>query len=428
MKLVSAIPASSLKLTDQICRNLLFKKLTKLSEGCIEIVELFRGGQNFIFGNPKTPAHLRTEVRILNPHAYSRIALGGSIGTGESYAAGEWECEQLANLIRVFVRNRSLLMELDSGWGAITAPISKLLHRLRKNSIAGSQKNIHAHYDLGNDFFSLFLGKTWMYSSGVFLSPASSLDDAQTEKIDRICRKLNLSPEDHLVEIGTGWGGFAIHAAKKYGCRVTTTTISREQYEFTKQRITAEGLEDRIELLFRDYRLLEGQYDKLVSIEMIEAVGLDHLNIYFEKCSSLLKPEGQMLIQGITIRDQYYASAKKSVDFIQRYIFPGSGIPSVESISRAVTKNTDLQMSHLEDFGAHYAKTLKLWSDQLKSKRNEVLKLGYPEELYRQWQFYFGYCEGGFLERSIGVMQMLLLKPKAHREPLLGEHYVRIHD
>jgi cyclopropane-fatty-acyl-phospholipid synthase len=234
-------------------------------------------------------------------------------------------------------------------------------------------------------------------------------------------KKLDLKPSDHVMEIGTGWGSFAIHAAKHYGCKVTTTTISEEQFKLAKERVAEAGVSDRVELLFQDYRLLTGEYDKLVSIEMIEAVGLDNLDGYFEKCSSLLKENGQMLLQAITIRDQQYESAKKGVDFIQRYVFPGSGIPSIAAMSDSITAHTDFQIAQLEDFGAHYARTLKEWDNRLVANHQKLLQRGYPEVLYRMWRYYFGYCEGGFEERNIGVSQILLTKPKARRQPLIGK-------
>jgi cyclopropane-fatty-acyl-phospholipid synthase len=287
--------------------------------------------------------------------------------------------------------------------------------------VNGARKNIEAHYDLGNDFFELFLDSSFLYSSGVFKREDSSLEEAQIEKIDRICRKLKLKPSDHLIEIGTGWGAFALHAAKHYGCRVSTTTISKNQFEMTRARIKEAGLENQIELLYQDYRKLEGRYDKLVSIEMIEAVGLDHLDGFMKKCSDLLKPDGLALIQAITIREESYEEAKKSVDFIQRYIFPGSGICSIGSIQASVAKGTDLSLTHLEDFGTHYARTLHEWAKRLESQHETLLKRGYSEELYRMWQFYFSYCEGGFLERSIGVAQLLYAKPRSTHEDLIGQ-------
>jgi cyclopropane-fatty-acyl-phospholipid synthase len=406
---------------EKFARSVLFKKLKLISKGRIEFAEDFgQSIETHSFGQETKGAALIARVKILTPKAYPRIVLGGTIGAGESYMEGEWESDQITEVVQIFACNHELHSNLDAGVGALLAPLQKLYHRLRPNSIEGARKNIHAHYDIGNDFFELFLDESFMYSSAIFADEETTLEDAQVAKLDRICKKLELSPEDHVVEIGTGWGSFAIHAAKYYGCKVTTTTISKEQFELAKARIAEAGVSDRIELLFKDYRLLTGQYDKLVSIEMIEAVGLENLDEYFAKCSSLLKPNGQMLLQAITIRDQQYESAKRGVDFIQRYIFPGSGIPSVQAILSATGAKTNLQMGHLEDFGPHYARTLHEWSRRLKTNHQKVLQRGYTETLYRMWQYYFAYCAGGFLERNIGVSQILFLKPDARKQPIFG--------
>ncbi|MFZ4712145.1 MAG: class I SAM-dependent methyltransferase [Bacteriovoracaceae bacterium] len=411
---------------DAFCRKVFFEKLALLKVGKIDITEVFNESYNhetktFSFGQKNAAPELTTHLTILKPSAYSRIALGGSIGSGESFRDKDWDVssnEELTNLVRIFVQNRETLMALEKGIGSLVAPVQKVLHKFRNNTIAGAKKNIHAHYDIGNDFFGLFLDSSWMYSSAIFKDKNSTLLEGSIEKNDRICRKLKLSAKDHLLEIGTGWGGFAVHAARNYGCKVTTTTISEEQYAFACKRVQEENLGHLIEVLFKDYRLLDGKYDCLVSIEMIEAVGLNHLETYFEKCSSLLKENGVMLLQAISIQDQYYEYARKNVDFIQTHIFPGAGIPSVGSIASAVAKKTDMRVSHLEDFGTHYARTLRFWSDNLKNNYAEMIKLGYPEELYRLWQFYFSYCEGGFLERSIGCMQVQLLKGRAEANSL----------
>ena len=405
------------ELTDRVCRGLLLGKLEGIRRGRIEITDA-EGTR--VMGEAEGPGVLSVRLQIHRNEAYSKIALGGSIGAGESYFSGDWDCDHLTSLIRIFVINRELLESIDGGVGKVLAPFQRLAHRMRKNSIEGSSRNIQAHYDLGNDFFSLFLDPTWMYSCGIFSSPTTTMEEASVEKIDRICRKLELTSSDHVVEIGTGWGGFALHAASRYGCEVTTTTISRAQYQLAVERVQKAGLENRVHVLFEDYRNLKGVYDKLVSIEMIEAVGLDHLGTYFEKCSSLIKTNGQMLLQGITIRDDLYESARRNVDFIQRYIFPGSGIPSLFSIYEAVKDETDLKVFHQEELGPHYARTLRAWSESLRERQGEVIRLGYPEELYRMWQFYFSYCEGGFAERSIGCSQILFTKPECRREPIYG--------
>ncbi len=402
---------------DGFCKNILFKKLENLRKGQL----IVRDGMDVrVFGQGAPPDGMQACISVLKSSFYSRAALGGSIGAGESYAEGDWNCDNLPGLIRIFVANREQLNSLDSGLGALIQPLERLLHKARKNTVATASDNIKAHYDLGNDFFSLFLDDTMMYSCGIFSTPESTLFEASTEKNDRICRKLGLTHNDHVLEIGTGWGGFAVHAAKNYGCRVTTTTISPSQYKMAEERTKKEGLEDRITLLLEDYRNLKGTYDKLVSIEMVEAVGLDHLETYFKVCGERLKPNGSMMLQAIIIRDQFYEQARKSVDFIQKHIFPGSGIPSVTSLVNAAAKKTDMRLFHQEDLTAHYVQTLRTWTENLKNRKHEMLAMGYPEHLYRLWQFYFGYCEGGFHEKSIGLVQMLFTKPESAQPPILG--------
>jgi cyclopropane-fatty-acyl-phospholipid synthase len=331
---------------------------------------------------------------------------------------GYWEVSDLTALMRIFLFNRQLLDGIDGGFAWLTIPIQKFLHRLSRNTTKGSRRNISAHYDVGNDFFALFLDESLMYSNAIFTDPTMNLYEAQVARLKHICEKLELKPTDHLLEIGTGWGEFAIYAATHYGCQVTTTTISKQQYDLACQRVAAAELSDRITLLFTDYRDLTGQYDKLVSLEMIEAVGHQYFDSYFGKCSELLKSEGMMLLQAITIADQRYEAAKRSVDFIQRYIFPGSCIPSVTAMSESITRATDLRMFHLEDIGPHYVKTLRAWRDNLYRNRAQIHGLGYSDEFFRMWEFYFCYCEGGFTERVISDVQMLLTKPANRRDPI----------
>jgi cyclopropane-fatty-acyl-phospholipid synthase len=401
---------------DSLCKTALYSKLSKLEWGELSIRD---GDDCRTFGKNNT-GDLKASITVMRSNFYTRATLGGSIGVAESYTEGDWMCDDLASLVRIFVANREILNSLDGGLGSLLQPLERLLHKARRNTVDKAKDNIHAHYDLGNDFFALFLDETMMYSCGIFPSTESTLAEASTEKNDRICRKLNLTPNDRVIEIGTGWGGFAIHAAKNYGCHVTTTTISKAQFEMAQQRIKKEGLESRITLLFEDYRNLKGTYDKLVSIEMVEAVGLDHLGTYFKACGNLLSPSGSMLIQAITIQDRFYEQARKSVDFIQKHIFPGSGIPSISSLVKASSMHTDMRLFHQEDITANYPLTLRAWSRNLKENKEKFLELGYSEQLYRLWEFYFGYCEGGFMERSIGVAQMLFTKPKNKMEPLLG--------
>lgn len=404
-KFVAQFPA-----LDYFCRSLLFGKFKDLKHGQLQIED--RSGNHFLdetFGDDKSSLKIRLVIH--RSRFYSRTLLGGSIGNAESYVDGDWDTEQLTDLVRLFVLNREILEGIDSGIGNLLQPFQKYFHGLRKNTVEGSRENIRSHYDIGNDFFKLFLDETMMYSSAIFKNKEMSLYEASMDKVSTVVRKLKLKPTDHLIEIGTGWGTLAIYAAKTYGCKVTTTTISTEQYNYAVARVKEEGLEGRVTVLFEDYRKLKGTYDALVSVEMIEAVGLDHLETYFEKCSSLIKPDGIMVLQAITIRDQNYESARKSVDFIQRHIFPGSGIPSVHAMMNAVTKKTDLGLIHQEDFSEDYAETLMNWSKNLARNEAQITKLGYPDFLYRLWQFYFSYCEGGFRERAIGLSQMVLTKP-----------------
>ena len=353
---------------------------------------------------------------MLAPQFWADAAFGGTVGAGEAFIHGTWRCDNLTALIRIMVLNRDVMNGMERGLAWVTAPTRRILHWLNRNSKEGSQRNIAAHYDLGNDFFALFLDPTLAYSCGIFERADSTLHEASLAKFDEICRKLDLRPDDHLVEIGTGWGGLALHAAQQYGCRVTTTTISKEQHAHSAARIKAAGMEDRITLLLKDYRDLEppagsGGFDKLVSVEMIEAVGPQYLDTYFAKCASLLKPNGAMLLQAITIQDQFYEQALKSVDFIQRFIFPGSFIPSVTAITNSVTRATDMKVSHLRDIGPHYATTLRKWREAFFDHEAQIKALGLPDTFIRMWDFYFCYCGGGFAERQLGDVHMLLTKP-----------------
>jgi cyclopropane-fatty-acyl-phospholipid synthase len=340
-------------------------------------------------------------------------ALNGSVGAGEAYMDGLWDCDDLVALVRILVRNRDRLDAMETGTARLGGWLMQALHALTRNTRGGSRRNIAAHYDLGNPLFQLFLDQNLMYSSAVFEHQDEPLEVAATRKLDRICTKLGLSPGHHVVEIGTGWGGFALHAAAHYGCRVTTTTISREQYDLARERVAAAGLEDRVTLLLQDYRDLDGQYDRLVSIEMIEAIGHQYLDTYFAKVGALLKPDGQALIQAITIEDHRYAQALKSVDFIKRFIFPGSFIPSVSAMTGAIGRASDLRLFNLEDIGPSYALTLKAWRERFNAALPQVQALGYDRRFVRMWDFYLAYCEGGFRERSIGDVHLWLTRPEA---------------
>lgn len=395
------------RLLNQLAKRIVLSKLENMNTGLLQIVD---DGQIFQFGEPDL-SDLKSTITVRDASFYSSLAFGGSVGVGEAYVRGDWDCNDLTTLVRLFLINRDVVDDVDKGSSSFSAIVNKIFHWLNKNTRIGSQRNISAHYDIGNDLFELMLDSTMMYSSAVYENTECSLEEASINKMKRLCQKLELSEQDHLLEIGTGWGGLAIYAATQYGCRVTTTTISKQQYDYTKQLIIDKGLQDRITLLLEDYRDLQGQYDKLVSVEMIEAVGLEHLDVYFEKCSSLLKSDGLMCLQAITIQDQRYEQAKNEVDFIQKYIFPGGSLPSITAISQALTRTTDMSIYDIDDIGRHYASTLRDWRERFFQYENKVKKLGYDESFIRLWEFYLCYCEGGFLERSISTVQAVISKP-----------------
>ncbi len=406
-------------------RKLVFRQLQAIQHGRITIQE---GQQSWTFGQTTRTCKLHVKLRVNNADLYANIIFGGSIAAGETYIRGYWTSDNLTSLVRIFVLNREVLMGMEKGLAKLLTPLSKLAHRFNRNSKRGSSRNIQAHYDIGNDLFQLFLDKSMMYSSAIYPYQNSTLEEAATHKLDIICRKLDLQADDHLLEIGTGWGGLAMHAAQHYGCKVTTTTISKEQYELAKERVSQAGLSDRIELLMQDYRDLSGQYDKLVSVEMIEAVGYEYYDTFFNTCSKLLKPDGMMLLQSITIADQFYADAKRSVDFIQRYIFPGGCLPSISTIMDAVARVTDMRLHHMDEFGKHYAQTLVDWRQRFFQHLEEIKTLGYPDTFIRMWEYYLCYCEGGFLENSIGVTHMLFCKPHNHRRAVLLDNINTAHE
>jgi cyclopropane-fatty-acyl-phospholipid synthase len=371
-------------------------------------------------GDPAS-AHpdLQIHLQVLDPEFYRAVARNGSVGAGESYMDGHWRCDDLLGLIQLLLRNRDLLDGMESGLARLGGMAMRGWHALRRNTRDGSRRNIAAHYDLGNDFFGLFLSSDLMYSSALWADPADTLETASARKLERICRQLELKPTDRVIEIGTGWGGFALYAAAHYGCHVTTTTISREQHALASQRVAAAGLNDRVTLLLQDYRDLDGQYDKLVSIEMVEAIGAPYLDVYFDKLGRLLKPDGLALLQAITIEDHRYAQALKSVDFIKRHVFPGSFIPSINALLAAKTRASDLALTRLDDFGGSYALTLQAWRERFMAKLPQVRAQGFDERFIRMWAFYLAYCEGGFRERSIGVAHLLMAKPGHRRAAVL---------
>lgn len=388
-------------------KSLLFKLLANMQDGYLTLQEK---DQTYHFGN--AGSRLVAHVVVHDIGVYSKIMTGGSIAAGECYFNGLWDSPDVTAVIRVMVRNAALIDTLDHRFSALSQLGQRFWHWANRNSPSGSKKNIVAHYDLGNDFYRLFLDPTMMYSSGVFNTAETSLHEAQLQKLDDICQHLQLKPGEAVIEIGTGWGGFALYAAKHYGVNVTTTTISEEQHAYAEAQIKAQGLQDQITLLKEDYRHLQGKYDKLVSIEMIEAVGHRFLPTFFQTCNQLLKPTGKMLIQAITIADQRYDRYRKQADFIQRYIFPGGFLPSVEVMNKQIARHTDLKVVGLSDIGLDYAVTLKHWSDRLKAVRRELPGLGLDQQFYRMWQFYFHYCEGGFRERLISTVHLVAEKPR----------------
>jgi cyclopropane-fatty-acyl-phospholipid synthase len=387
------------------CKKIFLRGLESLRGGSLELIA---DGQSWEFGEPDAP--LRATVVVHSDRFWRRALFGGDVALGESWMDGEWSSPGLVDVVRLAARNLARLEESNGLSSALSRGLDTLRHRLRDNSVAGSRRNIRAHYDLSNDFFRLFLDRGMMYSCAYYEAAGDSLETAQFQKLDRVCRKLRLGPEDHVLEIGTGWGGFAMHAARHYGCRVTTTTISRRQYEYARERFGAAPEGARIELLQEDYRRLRGRYDKIASIEMFEAVGLRHYDEFFGACDRLLRPEGSMLLQTITINEQSFPAYRRRSDWIQKYIFPGSELASVSEILRSLARVTSLGLYHAENIGAHYARTLAAWRRRFHEAIGEVRALGFDDRFARMWDYYLTYCEGAFLERHIGDFQLLLTK------------------
>ncbi|HKL01651.1 MAG TPA: cyclopropane-fatty-acyl-phospholipid synthase family protein [Desulfotignum sp.] len=386
-------------------RRMVLNLMNHLSYGRLIIRE---NDRTLAFGPGNGPEAV---IQVHDTAFFTRVITDGSIGAAESYVEGHWDTDDLTAVIRIIVGNQPVLDRMDNRLAKLVKPLLRLAHLRRQNSKKGARQNILAHYDLGNDMYQAFLDPAMMYSAAIFPHDTSSLEAAAVHKLDVICQQLHLGPEDRVVEIGAGWGGFAIHAASRYGCHVTTTTISDAQYDEARHRISALGLQDRITLLKTDYRELTGQFDKLVSIEMIEAVGHRYLPAFMKTCESLLKPDGIMLIQAITIKDQLYHSYLKSVDFIQRHIFPGGCLPATHHLLRVLTDHTGMVVRKLTDFGFDYAKTLSHWRKRFDASRNALESLGYDRRFRRLWKFYLCYCEGGFLERSISVIHLVATMP-----------------
>lgn len=393
---------------DSAARSLVLRLLTRIRSGELELIE---DGASLRFGEVVPERPLRAVVHVRSLRFYRQL-LRGSIGLCESYMDGLWECDDLVALTRIAALNVGALDTFRRRLAPVLIPVQRWARWLARNTPMRSRKRIAAHYDLGNELFALFLDRTMMYSCAVFERPQATLEEASLAKLERVCAKLALKESDHLLEIGTGWGGLAVYAAQHYGCRVTTTTISREQHAYACERVREAGLEDRVTVLLEDYRELTGRYDKLVSIEMIEAVGWQYFPTYFRRCSELLADDGAMLLQAITIDDRAYHVEKAGKSFINTYIFPGGCLPSMEVIMRHVARRTDLQAVALEDLTTSYVETLRRWRENFSAHLGELAELGYDGRFQRIWLLYLAYCQAGFAERRICDVQLLLAKPR----------------
>jgi cyclopropane-fatty-acyl-phospholipid synthase len=396
-----------------LARRVVLRALRGIDGGQLELRE---GERSIVLGRPGAQSELRAVIEVRSPLFYRQL-LRGSLGLADSYLEGQWECSDLVALTRIAARNAGRLDRLRRIASPLLAPAQRAARWVHRNTPRRARGQIAAHYDLGNELFELFLDETMMYSCAVFERPDATLREASLAKLDRICRRLRLGPSDHVLEIGTGWGGFAVHAAGRYGCRVTTTTISREQHEYASRRIAAAGLADRVSVIEKDYRELTGTYDRLVSIEMIEAVGWQFLPTFFKRCSRLLADDGAMLLQAIVIDDGAYEVEKASRSFINTHIFPGGCLPSMEVIARQVSRVTDMRTAHLEDITSHYTRTLAAWRERFLEGKDRVTELGYDERFRRLWELYLCWCEGGFAERRIRDVQLLLAKPEFRAQP-----------
>jgi len=407
------------KVSDSLFRSSFQRLLSGVRSGSLTILD---GASRSTYGSSSAePDSLQAHIAIADPAAYRRMVTGSTLGAAESYAEGQWSSDDLTSLIQIMIRNIDVIHGVDRSWSRAKNLWNWFRHSLRRNTLAGSRRNIHDHYDLGNDFYKLLLDPTLSYSSAIFdfgsssetAEPESqeSLHRASIRKLDVVCEKLEVGPSDHVLEIGTGWGAMAIHLASKTGCRVTTTTISQEQYRHAVERVAEAGLSDQVTVLQQDYRELSGSYDKIVSIEMIEAVGHQYFDQFFATCSKLLRPGGKMLLQSILIAGQHYQSYIRRTDFIRRYIFPGGCLPSLGAIQRSVDRVTDFQMTRMDDYSHDYAVTLKIWRQSFMSQLTEIRGLGYDEKFVRLWHFYLCYCEAAFRERRTNLAQIVFDKP-----------------
>ncbi|RUO22306.1 SAM-dependent methyltransferase [Aliidiomarina iranensis] len=401
-----AISEVTMTKMERFAQKLMFRVLTHLRFGSLVIMHDKQIVAQFGVEGAEPCAH----IEIHHPRTYSKFVFNGDIGAGDAFIAGDWSSPNVTKVIELFAANLAVMDKLSKRLSWISWPLQMLSHLRRRNSKTRAKENIAAHYDLGNELYTRFLDERMQYSSAVYPTADTSLDAAQEEKLRRLCDMLDLQPDDHLVEIGTGWGGLAIYAAEHYGCHVTTTTISEEQYKYAQELVVKKGLEDKITLLKEDYRDLRGQFDKLVSVEMIEAVGAEYMATFFRKCNDLLKPGGSMVLQAITISDQRLERYNRNVDFIQKYIFPGGYLPSVELISRMFRRNTDMVVRELDDIGLHYARTLADWRTRFNRKFTELQAFNYDDRFYRMWNYYLCYCEGGFNQRSISAVQLKATK------------------
>ena len=394
---------------DAVCRSAVLKRLSGM-KGSFRLVDAW--GETMVGCHANGDAVLT--VQIIKSRFYRQVLLQGALGAARSWMEGEWTCSDLTKLFQIFLKDIQMIDGLDSGVSRLGAFLARQSHVARANTRIGSRRNIHAHYDLGNEFFALFLDQTMTYSSAIFESKSDSLEDASVTKLDRLCRKLNLNKDNHILEIGCGWGSFAIHAARTYGCRVTAVTISEEQYQFARKRVNEAKLDQQVQILLCDYRDLSGEYDKIISIEMIEAVGHENLPEFFSVCRRLMKADGCLALQAITMPDRRYRQYLNNCDFIQRYIFPGSCVPSLGALVDASAAKTDLRICHAEDIGLHYAETLRRWRGGFNGCRDSVRALGYDESFIRLWHYYLCYCEAGFDEGYLGDLQLVMAGPNWH--------------